>query len=75
MLSSLKSRAVFAAAAVILGAALAGPQPVRAGGDWNDSGIEWRSYEEGLKQAKEGTSAVKKRSWTPIGPCERGGSS
>jgi len=25
----------------------------RAGGDWNDSGIKWRGYEEGLAEAKK----------------------
>ena len=40
----------FIAAAFL--AALA-PVPVLAGGDWNDAGIAWRSYDEGLKEAKE----------------------
>lgn len=25
----------------------------RAGGDWNDAGIQWRGYEEGLAEAKK----------------------
>ena len=26
--------------------------PARAGGDWNDAGVAWRSYDEGLAAAK-----------------------
>ena len=28
-------------------------QSALAGGDWNDAGIEWRGYEEGLTEAKK----------------------
>jgi hypothetical protein len=28
-------------------------RPVAAGGDWNDKGIAWKPYEEGLKEAQE----------------------
>jgi thiol-disulfide isomerase/thioredoxin len=39
------------AVAVLLFAAVL-PRPARAGGDWNDDGIKWQSYEDGLKVAK-----------------------
>ena len=29
-----------------------------AGGDWNDEGIEWRSYEEGLAEAKKSDKPI-----------------
>jgi thiol-disulfide isomerase/thioredoxin len=29
-----------------------------AGGDWNDSGIKWRTYEEGLAEAKKSNKPV-----------------
>jgi thiol:disulfide interchange protein len=41
------------AVALALAALVLGGRTVLAGGDWNDSGIAWRSYEEGLKEAKE----------------------
>ena len=34
---------------VVLGAA----RPALAGGDWNDSGVKWRSYDDGLAEAKK----------------------
>ncbi len=40
-------------AVLALLAVLVAPQPAAAGGDWNDTGIAWQSYEEGLKKAKE----------------------
>jgi len=40
------------AAALALAALVLGGRTVLAGGDWNDAGIAWRSYEEGLKEAK-----------------------
>ena len=40
------------AAALTLAALVLGGRTVLAGGDWNDAGVAWRSYEEGLKEAK-----------------------
>jgi len=40
------------ALAALLTAVLAAP-PARAGGDWNDGGIKWHGYEEGLAAAKK----------------------
>ena len=34
-------------------AALMVAPPARAGGDWNDGGIAWRGYEDGLAAAKK----------------------
>ena len=34
------------------------PTSAAAGGDWNDSGINWRGYEEGLAEAKEAGKPV-----------------
>ena len=43
----------------VLGAIVtAGARPARAGGDWNDQGIKWRSYEEGLAEAKKSKKPV-----------------
>ena len=43
----------------LLGAlALAGARPAVAGGDWNDSGIKWRTYDEGLAEAKKAKKPV-----------------
>jgi thioredoxin-like negative regulator of GroEL len=39
---------------VVAGAA----RPARAGGDWNDQGVKWRSYEEGLAEAKKTNTPV-----------------
>jgi thiol:disulfide interchange protein len=50
------SRIVVVAAIALLGAAamIVGlPQLSEAGGDWNDSGIQWQPYTEGLAAAKE----------------------
>jgi protein-disulfide reductase (glutathione) len=41
-----------ALAALVL-AVLALASPALAGGDWNDAGIKWRPYEEGLAAAKK----------------------
>jgi len=37
---------------LVLGIGVWFSQPVFAGGDWNDSGINWQSYEQGLSLAK-----------------------
>lgn len=29
-----------------------------AGGDWNDSGVKWRSYEDGLAEAKQSKKPI-----------------
>lgn len=36
-----------------LAALIVGGRAVLAGGDWNDAGIGWRSYEQGLAAAKQ----------------------
>jgi thiol-disulfide isomerase/thioredoxin len=36
----------------------AAPGAALAGGDWNDSGIAWKSYEEGLAEAKKANKPV-----------------
>lgn len=41
------------AAAVAVTASLVAPSASLAGGDWNDKGIDWMSYEAGVKKAKE----------------------
>lgn len=47
------------AAAALCALALAVPAaPALAGGDWNDSGIAWKSYEEGLAEAKSSNKPV-----------------
>ncbi len=33
-------------------------QPAFAGGDWNDAGIKWQPYEQGLAMAKEANRPV-----------------
>jgi hypothetical protein len=45
------------ALAALLTAVLAAP-PARAGGDWNDGGIKWQGYEEGLAAAKKDKKPV-----------------
>jgi len=40
------------AAAFALAVLVLGGHAVIAGGNWNDSGVAWRSYEEGLAEAK-----------------------
>jgi thiol-disulfide isomerase/thioredoxin len=45
------ARTVFFAFAFLIAS---GPlTDARAGGDWNDAGIDWQSYEDGLAKAKE----------------------
>jgi thiol:disulfide interchange protein len=39
--------------AVLIGSACAWSTPVSAGGDWNDAGIGWKTYDDGLKHAKK----------------------
>jgi thiol:disulfide interchange protein len=46
----------FALAAAML--ALAPSSPVRAAGDWNDANIQWRSYADGLAEAKKENKPV-----------------
>src|SRR5215470_941386 len=46
-------------ALALVGAVLtAAARPARAGGDWNDQGIKWRTYEEGLAEAKKSKKPV-----------------
>ena len=43
----------------LLGVVLSAPaRPALAGGDWNDQGIKWRSYEDGLAEAKKAKKPV-----------------
>jgi protein-disulfide reductase (glutathione) len=49
-------RSLLAATAGLLAFALVlawAPDPARAGGDWNDAGIAWRSYDDGIAAAKK----------------------
>lgn len=46
----LERAAAIALAAFVI---LAAPAAVRAGGDWNDKSIAWKSYEEGIAAAKK----------------------
>jgi thiol:disulfide interchange protein len=39
-------------AALVCAAVAGSAGEARAGGDWNDKGISWKSYEDGLKEAK-----------------------
>jgi thioredoxin-like negative regulator of GroEL len=39
--------------ALLAGMALASAGPAWAGGDWNEQGIKWRTYDEGLAEAKK----------------------
>ena len=39
--------------ALLLAGATAGARPALAGGDWNDAGIKWRTFDEGLAEAKK----------------------
>ena len=50
------SRRALVLAMLLLG--LARPAPVRAGGDWNDSGVAWQPYDQGLAAAKAGKKPV-----------------
>lgn len=45
-------------AAVALAAVLGTATGTRAGGDWNDGGIAWRPYAEGLSEAKAANKPV-----------------
>jgi thiol:disulfide interchange protein len=45
-----------AALAVVAGLAIA--TTALAGGDWNDSGIAWKSYDEGLAEAKASNKPI-----------------
>jgi protein-disulfide reductase (glutathione) len=44
-------RAAAGAAVVAIGLLALAPAAI-AGGDWNDKGISWKNYEDGLKEAK-----------------------
>ena len=37
---------------------LAAPGPARAAGDWNDAQIQWRSYADGLAEAKKESKPI-----------------
>jgi thiol-disulfide isomerase/thioredoxin len=52
-MSATQIRKPVLAAVLALAALVVGGRAVIAGGNWNDAGIAWRSYEEGLKEAKE----------------------
>jgi thiol:disulfide interchange protein len=41
-----------------LALALGAATPALAGGDWNDKGIKWRTYDEGLAEAKKSKKPV-----------------
>jgi thiol:disulfide interchange protein len=45
-------------AALLAASLLAGPQPARAAGDWNDGQIQWQPYEDGLAAAKKAKKPV-----------------
>ena len=56
------------ALALLAGLALGAARPAFAGGDWNDSGVKWRPYEEGLaeaKKAKKPICLIVYTSWCP----------
>lgn len=56
---SVPSRFRTAAASVLSAVALlALTVPALAGGDWNDSGIAWKTYEQGLAEAKSANKPV-----------------
>ncbi|HUE30875.1 MAG TPA: thioredoxin family protein [Verrucomicrobiae bacterium] len=38
---------------LLVGIAVLGATPARAGGDWNDNEIRWQSYQDGLAAAKK----------------------
>lgn len=54
----MRGRRVAMTAVLALAAAVAIPQNSEAAGDWNDSAIEWQSYEEGMKAAKADSKPV-----------------
>lgn len=43
----------FLGLALLLAWATAAARPALAGGDWNDQGIKWRTFDEGLAEAKK----------------------
>ena len=43
----------FLGLALLLAWATATARPALAGGDWNDQGIKWRTFDEGLAEAKK----------------------
>ena len=51
----LSARAV---AGVLVGLAVLGAAPARAGGDWNDKEVRWRNYQDGLAAAKKDKKPV-----------------
>ncbi len=42
----------------VLGIVMWSSQPAFAGGDWNDSGVKWQPYEQGLAMAKKENKPV-----------------
>ncbi len=46
------------AAALVAAIVMMGSTTVWAGGDWNDKGVQWRGYEEGLAEAKKNGKPV-----------------
>lgn len=52
-----RTRAAFASA-LATALLLASAVPAAAGGDWNDAGIAWKPYEQGLAEAKAGNKPV-----------------
>ncbi len=52
-------RTPFALILAVFGVLLALPvRPAHAGGDWNDAGIAWRSYAEGVAEAKKDAKPI-----------------
>ena len=41
------------AAALVAGVVVCSVAPAVAGGDWNDKGVAWKPYEDGLKEAQQ----------------------
>jgi thiol-disulfide isomerase/thioredoxin len=52
-----KIRALIVAAAVAV-STFAAPQASFAGGDWNDSGIAWQTWEKGVAEAKSSNKPI-----------------
>lgn len=52
------ARCAAVAATLALALSLSLPAPAVAGGDWNDAKIGWKTYDEGLKQAKESNKPI-----------------
>lgn len=46
------------ALALVTAIAIAGARPARAGGDWNDQEVKWRTYDDGLIEAKKSKKPV-----------------